>query len=167
MCHANVIKSAYNETVLEVRYVTILVPTGPIWFLFFSSYSFLSYLLKICDTPIKCGGRWILRKGTSPVAQRVEESTCNDGDTGDVGSIPGLGRSPGEGNGNSLQYSCLENSMDRAAWCCCPWGHKELNMYGSATEHKHWFLFWQHYLPLASLPPPMALFGLLSTEQPD
>ena len=35
---------------------------------------------------------------------------------GDAGSIPGLGRSPGEGNGNPLQYSCLENSMDRGAW---------------------------------------------------
>ena len=35
---------------------------------------------------------------------------------GDLGSIPGLGRSPGEGNGNALQYSCLENSMDGGAW---------------------------------------------------
>ena len=35
---------------------------------------------------------------------------------GDPGSIPGLGRSPGEGNGNTLQYSCLENPMDSAAW---------------------------------------------------
>ena len=35
---------------------------------------------------------------------------------GDLGSIPGLGRSPGEGNGNPLQDSCLENSMDREAW---------------------------------------------------
>ena len=35
---------------------------------------------------------------------------------GDPGSIPGLGRSPGEGNGNPLQYSCLENPMDRVAW---------------------------------------------------
>ena len=34
----------------------------------------------------------------------------------DMGSIPGLGRSPGEGNGNPLQYSCLENLMDREAW---------------------------------------------------
>jgi len=34
----------------------------------------------------------------------------------DLGSIPGLGKSPGEGNGNPLQYSCLENSMDRRAW---------------------------------------------------
>ena len=35
---------------------------------------------------------------------------------GDLGSVPGLGRSPGEENGNPLQYSCLENSMDRGAW---------------------------------------------------
>ena len=40
-------------------------------------------------------------------------SACNEGD---LGSIPGLGRSPGEGNGNPLQYSCLENPMDRGAW---------------------------------------------------
>jgi len=37
------------------------------------------------------------------------------GNAGDAGSIPGLGRSPGEGNGNPLQYSCLENPMDRGA----------------------------------------------------
>ena len=42
-----------------------------------------------------------------------KETTCNAGDTG---LIPGLGRSPREGNGNPLQYSCLENSMDRGAW---------------------------------------------------
>ena len=42
-----------------------------------------------------------------------KESVCN---AGDLGSIPGSGRSPGEGNGNSLQYSCLENPMDRGAW---------------------------------------------------
>ena len=44
---------------------------------------------------------------------RCNESTCN---AEDPGSIPGPGRSPGEGNGNPLQYSCLENSMDRGAW---------------------------------------------------
>ena len=42
-----------------------------------------------------------------------KESACN---AGNLGSIPGSGRSPGEGNGNPLQYSCLENSMDREAW---------------------------------------------------
>ena len=42
-----------------------------------------------------------------------KESTCN---VGDAGLIPGLGTSPGEGNDNPLQYSCLENSMERGAW---------------------------------------------------
>ena len=51
------------------------------------------------------------------------ESACN---AGDPGSNPGLGRSPGEGNGNPLQYSCMDNPMDKRAW----WdtvhgGHKE------------------------------------------
>ena len=42
-----------------------------------------------------------------------KESACS---VGELGSIPGLGRSPGEGNGYPLQYPCLENSMDRQAW---------------------------------------------------
>ena len=42
-----------------------------------------------------------------------KESDCN---AGNLDSIPGVGRSPGEGNGNSLQYSCLENPTDRGAW---------------------------------------------------
>ena len=42
-----------------------------------------------------------------------KESACNAGDTGDAGSIPGSGRSPGEEHGNPFQYSCLENPMDK------------------------------------------------------
>ena len=45
-----------------------------------------------------------------------KESTCKVGATGDAGSILGWGRSPGEGNDNPLQYSCLENSIDSGAW---------------------------------------------------
>ena len=45
-----------------------------------------------------------------------KEAVCNAGDIRDTGSIPGLGRPPGGGNGNPLQYSCLENPMDRGAW---------------------------------------------------
>ena len=48
---------------------------------------------------------------------------------GDLDSIPGLGRSPGKGNGNPLQYSSQENSMDRGTWWATgPWGHKESDM---------------------------------------
>jgi len=45
-----------------------------------------------------------------------KESACQAGDARDVGYILGLGRSPGEVNGNPLQYFCLENPMDRGAW---------------------------------------------------
>ena len=48
-----------------------------------------------------------------PGSSGGKESACN---AGDLGLIPGLGRSPGGGHGNPLQYSCLENAMDRRAW---------------------------------------------------
>ena len=51
--------------------------------------------------------------GGFPGGSEVKESASN---AGDLGSIPGSGRSPGEGNGNPLQYSCLENPMDGVAW---------------------------------------------------
>ena len=48
-----------------------------------------------------------------PGGSEGKDSACN---AGDLGLIPGSGRSPGEGNGNPLQYSCLENPMDGGAW---------------------------------------------------
>ena len=51
-----------------------------------------------------------------PCGSVVKNPPANAGDTGVSGSVPGLGRPPGEGNGNPLQYSCLENPMDRGAW---------------------------------------------------
>ena len=53
------------------------------------------------------------QQGGFPGGSDGKESACNDGDPG---SVPGLGRSPGERNGCPLQYSCLEDSMDRGAW---------------------------------------------------
>ena len=52
----------------------------------------------------------------SQVALVVKNPPANAGEVRDVGSIPGSGRSPGGGHGNPLQYSCLENPMDRGAW---------------------------------------------------
>ena len=46
----------------------------------------------------------------------VKNLSANAGDAREEGSVPGLGRSPGAGNGNPLQYSCLENPMDRGIW---------------------------------------------------
>ena len=60
--------------------------------------------------PVVCGALYrVVFAGSS----KVKASACN---AGDLGSIPGSGRSPGEGNGNPLQYSCLENPMDGEAW---------------------------------------------------
>ena len=78
---------------------------------------------KFCDIPEK-NRTWICHSSSTvytaltlylgfPGGSDSKESVCNAGDT-DL--IPGLGRSPGVGNGNPLQYSCLENSMDREAW---------------------------------------------------
>jgi len=55
----------------------------------------------------------MINPGIFPGGSDGKVSACN---VGDPASIPGLGRSPGEGNGNPLQYSCQENSMDRGAW---------------------------------------------------
>ena len=62
-----------------------------------------------------------------PFGSDSKEFTCN---AEDLGFIPGSGRCPGEGNGYLLQYSCLENSMDRGPWqaTVSPWGFKESDM---------------------------------------
>ena len=75
-------------------------------------------------------------------------SACNAGDRGDAGSIPGLGRSPGGGNGNPLQYSCLEN----------PHGQRNL----AATIHGVTELDMMEQLTLSTF-----LKSLLFTENPD
>ena len=66
----------------------------------------------------------------SEVALVIKNPPANAGGTRDTGSIPGSGRSPGGGLGNPLQYSCLENPMDRGAWQATysPWGCKQSNM---------------------------------------
>ena len=60
-----------------------------------------------------------------------KESPCNAGAAGDVGLIPGLGRSPGGGHSNPLQYSCLENPVDRGAW----WATVHRVAESDMTEH--------------------------------
>ena len=58
----------------------------------------------------------LVHYGAIPGGSVVKNLPANPGDTGEMGSIPGSGRSSEEGNGNSLQYSCLDDPMDRGAW---------------------------------------------------
>ena len=63
----------------------------------------------------------------------VKNLPANAGDTRELGLIPGLGRSPGGGNSNLFQHSCLENSIERGAWQATVHGVAESNV----TEHAH------------------------------
>ena len=65
---------------------------------------------------LRVGFPSITKEWAFPGGSVGKESACNAGDAGDTGSIPGSGRSFGVGNGNPLQYSCLENPMARGAW---------------------------------------------------
>ena len=70
-----------------------------------------------------------------PGGSDSKESACN---AGDPGSIPGSGQSPAEGNGNALQYSCLENSMDREAWPATVHGAANSRTWlGDSHTHTH------------------------------
>ena len=73
--------------------------------------------------------------GTQSYSSDGKESACT---AVEPGSIPGSGRSPGEGNGNPLQYSCLENPMDGGAWwATSPLGHKESDTTEQLNHHHH------------------------------
>ena len=65
----------------------------------------------------------------------VKNLPASSGDAGDVGLIPQVGRTPGEGNGNPFQYSCLENSRDRGAWQAIGHGFAELDTTEHGTVH--------------------------------
>ena len=70
-----------------------------------------------------------------PSGSASKEFAYNTGDGRNVGSIPGSGRSPGKRNGNPLQYSCLENPMDRGAWWAPVRGCKELDTTERLSTH--------------------------------
>ena len=81
-----------------------------------------------------------LRYSLSPLPWWLsgKESAGNAGDTGDMGSIPGLGSSPGRGHGNPLQYSCLENPHgQRCLVGYSPWGHKESDTAEQLSTAQH------------------------------
>ena len=83
---------------------------------------YLTLAVKICISEMGNNGRIIVRIRGFPQSSVDKSFACS---AGDLGLIPVSGRSPGEGNGNPLQYSCLENHFDRGAWWAySPWGCK-------------------------------------------
>ena len=77
-----------------------------------------------------------------PDGSVVKNPTAN---AGDAGSIPGSGRSPEGGNGYPLQYSCLENPMDRGAWRATVHGvAKELDTTQTTTQQNYWEFIFMH-----------------------
>ena len=81
----------------------------------------------------------------------VKESACS---ARDLGLIPGLGRSPGGGNGYPFQYSCLENSTDRQAWRTWgPWSRKKLDMTERLAISRSSLKSWKGFISALLLPP--------------
>ena len=75
----------------------------------------------------------------SQVVLVVKNTLTNAVDIGDMGSVPGLGRSPGGGHGNPLQYSCLENAMDREVLWATVHSREELDTAEAICMHAHLF----------------------------
>ena len=98
------------------------------WSLFFTS-----------DDPFRdlesCGR--VVKLERFPGGMVVKKPPANAGDTSDVGSIPGSGRSSGVGNGNPFWYSCLENSMDRGAWQATVHGVAKIPTWLGDWSHTH------------------------------
>ena len=113
-----------------------------------------------CDKNSKAwmNGKWTWKSGRGQSAywgfsegSEVKASACN---AGDLGSIPGSGRSPGEGNGNPLQYSCLENPMDGGVWWAAVYGvaqsRTRLKQLSSSSSSVHMSI------PISQfIPPPL------------
>ena len=81
----------------------------------------------------------------------VRNLPANVGDARDTGSIPGSGRSPGEGSGNSLQYSCLRNPMDRGAWQVQSMGSLGIQSMGSQRAAGMKLVDWLYFYFMSSM----------------
>ena len=103
-------------------------------------------------------------------------SASNSGDIRDMGLFPGSGRSPGEGNGNPLRYSCLENPMDRRAWWATVHGITEESDMTEATSDAHMWgrVMWHVYMcvqlcltlcdPMDCSPPGSSVSGIFQAR---
>ena len=98
-------------------------------------------------------------EGASLVARLVKNPTANAGDTKDTGSVPKWGRSPGVGNGNPLQYSYPENSMDRGTWQATV--HRVTKSQTQLNTHTHTHTHWSRGI----IGQPQASWGCFYTHK--
>ena len=103
--------------------------------------------------------------GSFPNGPLVKNLPANAWDTGDAGSIPGLGRSPGGGTGDPLQYSCLKNPLDRGAW----WDTVQRVTKSGYDWAKEWYVWYRYILLVGRVRCPMSskitiyvTFGMLT-----
>ena len=132
--------------------------------------SFLLYISCLQENKIEdyigCG---IIIDDFYPLYKHKDFPGSSDGkasvyNVGDLGLIPGSGRFPGEGNGNPLQYSCLENPMDGGAWC--PWGCKESDMTKRLHDFTHLSIksCWKHNENGITMPTELEVRRLNKTD---
>ena len=107
------------------------------WSEFLSFYFFVNQSIGEINARAVFKYRKIKATINNKMAQMVKNPPANAGDTRDVSPIPGLGRSPGGGHGNPLQYSCLENSMDRGTWWVTVHGVKNSGTWLNVFVHAH------------------------------
>ena len=110
-------------------------------------------LIHLCGPKGPGSGNRQLREQGVQWGLRCESAgeECTDS-AGDLGSIPGLGRSPEEGNGNPLQYSCLDNSMDRGDWWDTVYGVAKSDMTEQQAMNTQWTDFHLSWHTLCSIP---------------
>ena len=93
----------------------------------------------LCFFSVRFAVVYLFLSWASQVVLVVKNTPTNAVDVGDMGSIPGLGRSPGGGHGNPLQYSCLENTMDREALWATVHSRKDLDTTEAICTRAHLF----------------------------
>ena len=136
------VSNTFIHSFVHSFFFQLLLPSCPASLLHLLNVSWVSHIALGKSVVISVGMIKVIRikKAPLPGGSDGKESACN---VGDLGSIPGWGRSPAEENGYPLQHSCLENPMDRGSWSAQSMGSQRVG-HGWETEWSelHFICFW-------------------------